>query len=85
MLSGVFVYWCEVCSLVCLFIGVKCVLMCVCSLVFSGVFQESGLPTGAIIAISVMSALVLCLIIVLVWFANKKMSMKSVGESMSQL
>ena len=33
--SDVFVQWCSVCSLVCLFIGAQCVLWCVCSLVLS--------------------------------------------------
>ena len=49
--------------------------------VFSGVFQESGLPPGAIIAISVISALGVCiLIVILLMFAKKKSERKTVGE-----
>ena len=53
---------------------------------FSGVLQESdGFPVGAIIAICVTAALVLCLVILLVWLVKKKNARKSVGELMSQL
>ena len=40
---------------------------------------------GAIIAICVTAALVLCLVFLLVWLVNKKNARKSVGELMSQL
>jgi len=52
---------------------------------FSALLQKKpGFPLVAIIAMSVMGALILCLVIVLVWLAKKKNSRKSVGKLMYQ-
>ena len=82
------VNWCWVYSLVLLLTGYEYVLWCGCSLVlraFSALLQKKpGFPLVAIIAMSVMGALILCLAIVLVWLAKKKNSRKSVGKLMYQ-
>ena len=50
---------------------------------FSGVLQKKlEFPLVAIVAISVMGALILCLIIVMVWLAKKNFR-KSVGKLIS--
>ena len=52
---------------------------------FSGVLQESGFPVLAIVGVTVLCVLVLCLVVALVWHFKKKSAKSRVGELMSLL
>ena len=51
---------------------------------FSGVLQKSGFPVLAIVGVTVLCVLVLCLVVALVWHF-KKSAKSRVGELMSSL
>ena len=72
--SGVFLTDAR-CGFSCLLTGAHCIL-CVLQ-------KKSEFPLVAIVAISVMGALILCLIIVIVWLTIRNLR-KTVGKLISQ-